>query len=100
MSFYCMCEAKNSKPDSQSFGAPNRYCAAGPKDDFPPLALRRPMVCIKTGARQVILDPEVDHPNTWETAARPSMYREHYPNCDVFECPNCHSRVVNDGVAR
>lgn len=94
MAIYCMCKEKNDKPDSQAFMAPNRYCAAGPKDDFPPLALRKPMRCIKTGARQVILDPDVDKPNAWTSAARPSGYRPHYPNCDVFECPVCKARVV------
>jgi len=49
---YCLCEAQNNKPDSQVFGAPNRYCAPRGNDDFPPLALRKPMHCIKTGARQ------------------------------------------------
>lgn len=96
MAIYCMCDAKNSKPDSQAFGAPNRYCAAGPNDDFPPLALRKEMLCIKTGARQVILDDAVNQPNMWETAERPSSYRRHGPNVDVFECPNCHSRVAKE----
>ena len=56
MSLYCMCEADNDKPDSQAFGAPNRYCATEstiadvPDVGFPPLALRKPMTCIKTGA--------------------------------------------------
>ena len=93
MSVYCMCEAKNSKPDSQVFGAPNRYCAMSSGDDFPPLALRRPMRCIKTGARQVLLSPEDDVANNWENA-RPIHHRPHYPNVDVFICDNCGARIV------
>lgn len=94
MPFYCMCEASNNKPDSQVFGAPNRYCAAGDQDDFPPLALDTPMKCIKMGAKQVILDHHA--PNTWGTATRPSRYHNHYPNVDVFECPHCHARMVRE----
>ena len=94
--FYCLCEASNDKPDSQHFGAPNRYCAseAVGLDDFPPLALKIPMQCIKTGARQVILD--VHSRNDWSGGARPGRYRQHYPNVDVFECPHCHARIVRE----
>lgn len=94
MAFYCLCEARNDKPDSQAFMAPNRYCAATETDDFPPLALRRAMKCIKTGARQVIMDD--DKANDWASGARPSRYREHYPNVDVFECSNCGARIVRE----
>jgi hypothetical protein len=100
MSFYCMCEAQNDKPDSQSFMAPNRYCSiestVGGKTltpDFPPLALYTPMVCIKTGASQVLFIGG-KWPNDWSTVARPSTWRNHYPNVDVFECPNCKARIV------
>ena len=90
------------QPDSQHFGAPNRYCAAEstvtpekiPNVGFPPLALRRQMKCIKTGAIQVILEPEQDKPNNWTFGGRPDQFRIHYPNSDVFECPNCHARVA------
>ena len=99
MSFYCLCESKNQQPDHQAFMAPNRYCAISSKqlkekDDFPPLHLHTKMQCIKTGARQVILD--VHQPNDWSGGARPGRYREHYPNVDVFECPNCHARIVRE----
>ena len=53
-------QERNRQPDGQHFGAPNRYCSSksslGGKADseFPPLALRKPMVCIKTGATQVM----------------------------------------------
>jgi hypothetical protein len=94
MAIYCLCEAKNGKPDSQAFMAPNRYCAMQAGDDFPPLALRREMHIIKTGARQVILESDQDKPNDWASAARPDHYREHYPNVDVFECPVCGARVA------
>jgi len=97
MAIYCLCEAQNDKPDSQEYGAPNRYCAAEPKDDFPPLALRKPMRIIKTGARQVILEPGEDQPNFWQSVRRPVSYRDHYPGVDVHECPNCHARVASDG---
>lgn len=96
MAVYYLCEAANDKPDSQVYGAPNRYCAAGPKDNFPPLALRKPMQCIKTGATQVILAPDEDKPNTWKGCARPANYTPHYPNVDVFTCPNCNARVAVD----
>lgn len=96
MPLYCLCEDTNDKPDSQAFGAPNRYCALkeGDKADFPPLALHTPMKCIKTGARQVLLARH--HLNDWMDAARPAVYRDHYPNVDVFECPNCHARVARE----
>jgi hypothetical protein len=100
MSIYCLCEAKNSKPDSQAFMAPNRYCAIesniGGKthvDDFPPLALYTPMTCIKTGAQQVLFD-HGKRPNDWSEPARPADWRNHYPNVDVFECPNCGARIA------
>ncbi len=95
MGLYCMCEARNDKPDSQAFGAPNRYCS-GEANGFPPLALRKPMRVIKTGAEQVILGTHVDGPNLWASAERPSNYRKHYPNVDVFECPNCGARVARE----
>ena len=52
------------------------------------------MQCIKTGAQQVILD--VHEPNDWSGGSRPTRYRKHYPNVDVFECPNCHARIVRE----
>lgn len=95
-----MCEAGNSQPDGQAFMATNRYCAvestrggSNEVPDFPPLALYTPMVCIKTGAQQVLLDTGRT-PNNWTSAARPSDWRNHYPNVDVFECPNCKARIV------
>ena len=96
MSVYCLCEASNDKPDSQHFMAPNRYCAVAEdsKETFPPLALKTPMTCIKTGASQVILYEY--RPNDWSGGARPSQYRKHHPNVDVFECPNCHARIVRE----
>lgn len=94
MPLYCLCEANNDKPDSQAFGAPNRYCAVSAGDDFPPLSLPRQMECIKTGAMQVVLDtPE---PNMWTGAGRPASYRRHFPNVDVFECPHCHARIAKE----
>jgi hypothetical protein len=92
MPLYCLCEANNDKPDSQHYGAPNRYAAmVGQPGDFPPLALRQKMVCIKTGAQQVLLYAKDDKPNMWE-GGRPT--KDHYPNVDVFECPHCRARVV------
>jgi len=97
-----MCEEINDKPDSQRFGAPNRYCSTKstlvdmPDDlDFPPLALRRKMKCIKIGATQALLVDEQDKPNMWDSP-RPDRYRVHYPNVDVFECPHCHSRIARE----
>lgn len=50
------------------------------------------MVCIVQGVAQVILR---DHkPNMWEGGPRPTDYDRHYPNVDVYECPNCKARVV------
>jgi hypothetical protein len=99
MPVYCLCEAKNDKPDGQHFMAPNRYCSSesdrgGKVDslDVPPLALYVPMICIKTGANQVLLDSG-KNPNDW-TQERPRDWRNHYPNVDLFECPNCGARVA------
>ena len=96
MGFYCLCEARNDKPDSQHFGAPNRYAALRPEDtdDFPPLALAKPMICIKVGARQVLLIS--DQPNDWTSAGRPAYVKTHYPNVDVFECQTCRARIVQE----
>lgn len=98
MSLYCMCQARNGKLDSQVFMAPNRFCAldstvggVSEVDDFPPLALRTKMVCIKTGARQVLLEAGVG--NDW-VSPRPSDWRNHYPNVDVFQCPHCGAMVA------
>jgi hypothetical protein len=100
MPIYCLCEAKNDKPDSQAFMAPNRYCSiesnlGGKVEDvdFPPLALYVQMKCIKTGANQVLLDGG-KRQNDWSSAERPLDWRNHYPNVDVFECPNCGARIV------
>ncbi len=95
MPLYCLCEAQNDKLDSQHFGAPNRYCAMTGKDTFPPVALKTPMRCIKTGSRQVLLFNSHE-PNTWKDEDRPRELGKHYPNVDVFECPNCRSRVVRE----
>ncbi len=101
MSLYCLCEQKNDKPDHQAFGAPNRYCAIenhlGQRTevaDMPPLALPAAMVCLKTGAAQVVLDSA--ERNMWTNAGRPNRWRRHYPNVDVFECPTCGARVAKD----
>jgi len=101
MSLYCLCEQHNDKPDSQAFGAPNRYCAIENRqgirtevDDVPPLSLPVEMRCIKTGAPQVVLD--VSQPNLWTDAGRPSDWRRHYPNVDLFECPTCGARVAKE----
>lgn len=97
-----LCEAQNDKLGSQHFGAPNRYCATEsiiskiPNVGFLPLALRRQMRCIKTGAVQVILEPDQDKPNEWTEKGRPDRFTQHYPNVDVYECANCHARVAKD----
>ena len=96
MSIYCLCEESNDKPDSQVYGAPNRYCAAQPGDKFPPLALRRPMQCIETRVRQVIIHDSQNKPNDWSGEKRPDHYHQHYPYVDVFECPHCHTRIVRE----
>jgi hypothetical protein len=43
------------------------------------VVLPRPMTCVKTGAEQFLVDGS-----------------QHYPNVDVFECPNCKLRVVRE----
>ncbi len=99
MSFYCLCESP-SGPDSQVFGAPNRYCAVEnslgetAESDFPPVALRKRMKCISVGANQVILAPVDDKPNDGD--GRSARWRKHYPNVDVFECEHCHARIVRE----
>lgn len=99
MPIYCLCHEKNDEPDSQAFMAPNRYCAnesdrGGTTEDsnVPPVALYTPMRVLKTGAQQVLLDGGKT-PNDWSSAERPADWRNHYPNVDMFECPNCGARV-------
>ena len=89
---YCLCEAENAKPESQAFGARNRYARldswCGP---FPPVALYQPMKMIAVGVPQVLLnDPQ---PNDWSSVDRPVGHR-HYPNVDIWECPNCRARIA------
>mgnify|MGYP001570318044 FL=1 len=99
MKLYCMCHAINDKPDSQHYMAPNRYAAVPEewrKDDFPPVALRKPMTIMKISVRQVLLVPEDDHENNWDSNSRPRILREHFPNVDMFECPVCRSRIVRE----
>ena len=106
MALYCMCNARNDQPDGQHMSAPNRYCASvsqtgdQPKSDFAPLALRQSMQCIKTGARQVTLQPSQGRDNDWSMGSRPDLYWIHYPNVDVFECKNCGARVVLEARER
>ena len=95
MSFYCLCEQRNDKPDNQAFMAPNRYCQSIEGEDYPSFALQRPMECIKMGATQVVLDPPENKPNDWSEIIRPQG-RRHFPNIDIFECPNCHARIVRE----
>ena len=43
------------------------------------------MLCVKTGAEQMIRNPDTGD------------YHEHHArNVDIFECPNCHSRVAKE----
>jgi len=100
MPIYCMCEAKNGKPDSQAFMAPNRYCAPRSDHDqmvddpaFPAFALYVPMKVLKNGVNQVLLDGG-KRPNDWSSLERPADWRMHYPAGDLYECPNCGARVV------
>jgi len=99
MPIYCLCHERSDKPDSQAYMAPNRYCSihsdrGGVTDDstVPPLSLYTPMKVIKTGAQQVVLDGG-RRPNDWSSSERPSDWRNHYPNVDLFECPVCGARV-------
>lgn len=79
----------------QASGAPNRYCASGPKDHFPPLALRRPMSVLKNGVRQIILREDMDRP--YQTGDEPPRwFREHYPMVDVYECRHCGAVVARE----
>ena len=99
MPLYCLCEGHNHQPDSQVYMAPNRYCAIesiyGQKSDsdVPPLALYIEMKVVRNGVNQVLFDGG-KRPNDWSSAERPADWRMHYPDVDLYECPNCGARVV------
>lgn len=93
MPLYCMCNTQAG----QFSGAPNRYCKPldWENDDFPAIALRKRMDCIKMGANQVILDEKDNKDYNLKDPVKPAG-RIHFPNVDIFECPYCHARVVKE----
>jgi hypothetical protein len=94
-----MCEAQPGviAVDGQVMNAPNRYAAIRPDDidDFPPVMLQTPMLCIRTGARQVLPSGRVP-PNDHTKPDRPAYATTHYPNVDIFECPRRKARMVRE----
>lgn len=110
--YYCMCQITGDVPqparDSQGFGprdnqvylAPNRFAPYDEKDrpksdDFRPVILPKPIVCLKNGVQQKVTDEPV--PNTWaktieeaqEDIKKLKKARRHYPNVDLYGRPVC-----------
>jgi len=81
--------------EGQKFLAPNRFVPV--KNGFRSFALRRRMECIRTGAKQVILDTFA---NTNNNGSNPieekDVLKEHHPNVDVFQCQHCGVIVVRE----
>jgi hypothetical protein len=113
MKLYCMCQITGDVPkagigsqgfgpiDNQVFMAPNRFGVMKENDDFRPVILARPMVCIKNGVAQMVGDGPRGIPNSWPKTKEEmekdcenlKFVRRHYPNVDLYECPVCRSKV-------
>ena len=97
MRLYCMCNEKNSKPESQAFGAPNLYGPYDEETEFRVVVLKTPMMVVKTGVKQVLL--RKNKINDWTENAYVStedIDRKHCPNVDFYECKNCGARVYRE----
>lgn len=116
---YCMCEITGDPPrvavDSQGFGpldnqvfmAPNRYGVFTEDDkiDFRPVLLGRSMEPVKIGVEQRASNtgkvPSNPWPRTKEEMEKDrkalSDVRRHYPNVDLYRCPNCGAMIVLEG---
>lgn len=95
MKLYCMCHEKNSKLESQHFGAPNLYAPYDEESKCRAVVLQQPMRCIKNGVKQFILtEPKR---NMWDDKSIISpdtpMHEHHSQNVDFYECPNCGAKV-------
>ena len=97
MKLYCMCHEINSKPESQAFCASNLYGPYDTETEFRVVALKTPMIVVKTGVKQVLLCK--DKINDWTEKAYitpEDIDHEHYPSVDFFECKNCGARVCRE----
>lgn len=122
MKYYCMCKITGKTPaqaiDSQGFGpldgqcfqAPNRYGSVPEGEEHRAVLLGQPMECIVMGAIQAVcLDDEgaVVRPprNNWSRTKEESaedldrliQTKRHYPNVDIYRCPNCGAEIVVEG---
>ena len=97
MKLFCMCHEKNSKPESQAFGASNLYGPYDTETEFRVVALKTPMTIKKNGVKQVLLWK--DKINDWTEKAYitpEDIDHQHYPNVDFYECKNCGARVCRE----
>jgi len=121
MPLFCMCKITGRVPtqaidsqgfgprDGQCYGAPNRYGPFSEEDDFRMVFLGTPMEVVKNGAPQAVChgdDGSVGRPprNMWAKTKEEAeeddrllqQNHKHYPNVDVYRCPNCGAEVVRD----
>ncbi len=75
---YCLCETATEA--EMAAKPPNQPIAWEKAEAF---SLPTRMVMDVCGASQVIVQGK--------------DVRRHYPNVDVYVCPNCHARVVHEG---
>jgi len=107
-------------PDNQYFMAPNRfgvipnehgevkaYAKDAHGDIVRPVLLQKPMVLVQMGVPQEVTKDRVP-PNAWNHLAGREELREaeqrlfqearqHFPNVDVYRCPNCGAIIVLEG---
>jgi hypothetical protein len=84
MALYCLCDSELTKYESATLSSsevkhPTRVTMS---------VLQRPMPCIKTGVEQYLT--EIDR------ATLQQSKRRHFPNVDIFECPECGTRIAKE----
>jgi hypothetical protein len=117
---YCLCQITGDVParardsqgfgplDDQCFGAPNRWGLAQELDGETqrPVLLQRAMEVVKNGLPQMVRNNSSDKvpPNNWPRTkeeveaglAALQDVRRHYPNVDMYRCPNCGAIIVRE----
>ena len=101
---FCMCGSQGGRSpiayDGQVYGAPNRWRRY---KGMLSVMLSKPMKVFKTGMEQYLpfICSSQDLRNRWpetdeavkEDIKNAQFARRHYPDVDVYECPNCHSKI-------